>query len=114
MMTEEEKKPFRASGSGSIPTSPIVKEKRDLLKLDLERNHYNDELSSCCSKKKTDAQLLKIILKYTISCGILAFACIQLAHIDECSNLSSFYTSVITMILTTWVRDNQSGGVKKK
>ena len=75
------------------------------LELDLEKEKYNDSYSTCCSRTgTTDARLIRYVSRFSLSSIVLIFACYQLITARDCDSLVPFYTSLITLLVGTWVK----------
>ena len=74
----------------------------------LEHKRYDDMYTTCCSKNKTDARLIRLISRFSLSIITISFAGIQLVRAGPCDSLTPFYSSLITFILGSWLKvDNQ-------
>ena len=94
--------------------SPDTRKKKIQQQLDLEKQHYENEYSTCCSKTgKTDARLIQYGSRFTMSVLTLAFAGVQLIRAGPCDALVPFYSSLITFILGVWLKENFNQQVKK-
>lgn len=76
------------------------------------KTRYENEYSTCCSRHKTDARLLKFASRFTLSIITLGFATIQIVRASPCDSLLPFYTSLITFVLGVWVRTQESKDVQ--
>ena len=95
-------------------TSPTIKRKRVALELDLEKQRFDNEYSSCCSKSgKTDARMIRYASRFSISIILLTFSCVQLMRAGDCDPLVPFYTSLVTLVMGAWVNDNSKKSEKK-
>ena len=98
-----------------LTTSPTIKRKRVDLELQLEEKRYENEYSSCCaSSGKTDARLIRYISKTGISILVLTFAGIQLVRAGPCDSLVPFYTSLITMVVGSYIKLEGNNKQEKK
>ena len=82
----------------SLTTSPTFKRRRADVELKIEEEKYENEYSTCCSKRKTDARLLRYGSKFSLSVFTLGFACVQIVRAGDCDPLVPFYSSLITFV----------------
>jgi len=92
--------------TSELTLTPTIKRRKIDLELQLEEKQYNDSYASCCSRTgRTDARLLRYASRFTISTIVLTFACVQIAiNDDPCNNLMPFYTSLITLVVGSYVK----------
>ena len=89
-----------------IPTSPEIQ----MRELNIERHKMEFEennVYSCCFSKNgtTDRRVLEYCSKTAISFSILAFSFIMIArNKDPCSPLLTFYSSLVTLILGSYIK----------
>ena len=95
----------------SITSSPTFKRRKADVELKIEEERYENEYSTCCSKRKTDARLLRYGSKFSLSVFTLGFACVQIVRASECDALVPFYTSLITFVLGTWLKTDTKGSI---
>jgi len=96
--------------------SPNVKKQKVALELDLEKQRFDNEYATCCSRSgKTDARLIRYASRFSISLILLTFSCVQLVRAGDCDPLVPFYTSLITLVMGAWVNgpDNSKKNEKK-
>jgi hypothetical protein len=73
----------------SALTPSIAKRKLEH-RIEVQDRQYNDQYSSCCSDRKTDARLIQYIMKISISFTILIFSFYQLSKAHPCDGLFPF------------------------
>ena len=96
---EEEQKSLK------LTLSPTIKKRRANIALDIEKERFENEYSTCCSRSgKTDARLIRYASRFSISLILLSFSCVQIVRAGECDPLVAFYTSLITLIVGVWVK----------
>jgi hypothetical protein len=79
--------------------------KRAEQELELKHKRYENEYSTCCTKTgKTDKRLILFTSKFSMSLLILGFAGYQIMRAGECDGLLPWYTSLITLIVSVWVK----------
>ena len=57
----------------------------------------------CCTGTRTDKRILFFIANYSISVFILCFSSYKLLHNETCES-NQLYSSILTMILTSWLK----------
>ena len=106
MKKTEEKISLKSITKGSsLTTSPTFKRRRADVELKIEKEKYENEYSTCCSKSgTTDARLIRYGSKFSLSILMLVFCFYQIMTSGECSSLLPWYTSIVSMILSVWLK----------
>jgi hypothetical protein len=100
--------------SNKLTLSPTIKKRRANIALDIEKERFDNEYSSCCSRSgKTDARLIRYASRFSISLILLTFACVQITRAGDCDPLVPFYTSLITLVMGAWVKTDNIKTEKK-
>lgn len=87
------------------PRSPSLERRRIEQELSIKHERYENEYSTCCTKSgKTDRRLILFTSKFGMSLLILGFAGYQIMGAGECDGLLPWYTSLITLIVSVWVK----------
>ena len=90
-------------------------EKRVLdLELKLKEERYENEYSTCCCGGVIDKRLIHYGSKFSLSLIIIGFAFYQLINADECDALVPWYTSIVTMVISVWVKPSTNVAQKGK
>lgn len=89
----------------NTPRSPSLERRRIEQELAIKHERYENEYSTCCTKSgKTDKRLILFTSKFGMSLLILGFAGYQIMGAGECDGLLPWYTSLITLIVSVWVK----------
>lgn len=87
------------------PASPSLERRRIVQELEMKAEKYDNEYNSCCTRTgKTDKRLIQYASKFTMSVIILTFAGYQIMTIKPNDGLLPWYTSLVTMIMTVWIK----------
>ena len=85
--------------------SPSLEKRKIELELELKKEQYENEYNSCCVKGgKTDKRLIQYGSKFFISVLTMGFVFYQIFNAGECDSLLPWYTSIITMIMSVWIK----------
>lgn len=114
-MDESRSEPRAGSASDSMkrlrimdklsPASPSLERRRIVQELEIKQDRYENEYNTCCtSSGKTDKRLIQYASKFTMSIVILTFAGYQIMTLTPGDGLLPWYTSLVTMIMTVWIK----------
>ena len=105
-MNEEQKVQLKVA-------SPSNDKRRLSLELKLKQDDYENTYQTCCSKTgKTDKRLIHYATKATLTLLVLTFCFYQIITAEECDSLLPYYTSLISMVLAVWLKQDGQDGRK--
>lgn len=99
-MSAEETKSF----SKRQTISPTIKKRRLNIALDIEKQRYENEYTTCCSRTgRTDARLIRYGSKFSLSVLVIGVSFYQILNADPCDPLIPWFCSLISGVLSTWI-----------
>ena len=89
--------------------SPSAERRAEIHRIELEDRAADTSWSSCCSRSgKTDKRLLNFSARLAMSILTLGFSAVQIARAEPCDNLVSWYCSIVSWVLGTWMGSSDS------
>lgn len=70
--------------------------------LEIEDKKIENELNTCCCHQTTDKRLLRFIIQFSISAGVLVFCFAKLSSSIECPEQNVLY-SLISGVVGFWL-----------